>query len=127
MTASSEGTASPPAEGFHPEQTGDRYQVLTFVADETLAAIGHAAFRGYMTFEIKQRVRGLGYTPVGQVGVSWWQLTASDVALINAGGVEPVFSLDSGHATLEAGDWCARAWVRVAEQVPLDVKLGGPL
>lgn len=97
---------------------------MTFLADDTLSSLGAAAVRGWLRFEIREHVRGLGYTPVGEVDTSWTQLSDRDAAMLNEGQPESVFALEGdGDRQLQGGDWCVRAWTRVVEDVPIAVKL----
>ena len=106
----------------------DDYAIVTFIANDTVEALGDAAIRGWLTFETKEQVRARGLTPVGRVGVTWWQLDAADVDKINENGVDAVFTLDDDHGhRLVAGDWCARAVVQTARNVPLATGELGPV
>ena len=105
----------------------DRYQIMTFLADDTRVSLGEAAVRGWLRFEVRERVRALGYTPVGEVDTSWTQLSDRDAEMLNAGRSEPVFTLEGdGDRPVQGGDWCVRVFTRVVEDVPVAVKLGEP-
>jgi hypothetical protein len=94
------------------EATPDRYAITMIIGDDAMSTLGHEGLRGYLAFEIRNQVRRAGYTPLdgGEVHASWVQLHEQD-APHWAG--EPVFTLGDVRDEAVAGDWVARAWVKL--------------